>query len=150
MSLVYAYRSNHCRSTPRPGPALERGRISFVWGCRMCARKGGRVRQLGGGICPVRQFAHLDAECIAMCLPVCVAGGVLAAAVVSWYGALRERGAWFWASASGLALLTGAVGATCAGYQGVVAVAVGYAAGFAGAFLVVRLRRVGRTNDKPD
>jgi hypothetical protein len=98
-----------------------------------------------------RHLGHMctDAECIAMCLPVCLAGGVLAAAVVSWYGGQRERSAWFWAWASGLALLTGAVGATCAGYQGVVAVAVGYAVGFAGAFLVVRLRRVGRTTDKP-
>jgi len=96
-----------------------------------------------------RHLGHActDAECIAMCLPVCVVGGVLAAAVVSWYGALRARSGWFWATASGLALLTAAVGATCAGYQGVLAVAVGYAIGFAGAFLVVRLRRL--TSDKP-
>lgn len=97
-----------------------------------------------------RHLGHLctDAECIAMCLPVCVAGGVLAAAVVSWYGALRQRSAWFWISASGLALLTGAVGATCAGYEGALAVAAGYALGFGGAFLFTRLRRIGRATDK--
>jgi hypothetical protein len=97
-----------------------------------------------------RHLGHLctDAECIAMCLPVCVAGGVLAAAVVSWYGALRQRSAWFWISASGLALLTGAVGATCAGYEGALAVAAGYALGFVGAFLFTRLRRAGRAADK--
>jgi len=99
-----------------------------------------------------RHWGHMcsDAECIAMCLPVCVVGGVLAACVVSWYGALRERSARFWASASGLALLTGAVGATCAGYPGVLAVTAGYAVGFAAASFIVRLRRGGRRTDKPD
>jgi hypothetical protein len=93
-----------------------------------------------GGMCT-------DAECIAMCFPACVVGGVLAAGVVSWYGALRVRTGWFWAYASGIALLTGAVGATCAGYRGVLGVAAGYALGLAFGFIFMRLRRSGRTTD---
>jgi len=54
-----------------------------------------------------------------------------------------------WAAASGLALLTGAIGVTCAGYQGVLAVAAGCVLGFAGAFLFLRLRRLGHTKHKP-
>ncbi|HEY0466728.1 MAG TPA: hypothetical protein VGC79_21120 [Polyangiaceae bacterium] len=90
-----------------------------------------------------------EAECIAMCLPACAAGGVLAAGIVSWYGALRKRSAWFWTSASSLALLTGAVGATCAGLSGVLAVAAGYSLGFASGFVFKRLRRVsGATHER--
>lgn len=93
-----------------------------------------------------RQLGHLctDAECIAMCLPACAAGGVLAGGVVSWYGALRARTFWFWFSASGVALLTAAVGATCAGYRGVLAVAAGYALGLAFGLGFKRLRRPAR------
>jgi len=98
-----------------------------------------------------RHLGHLctDAECIAMCLPACAAGGVLAGGVVSWYGALRARTAWFWVCASGMALLTAAVGATCAGYRGVFAVAAGYALGLAGGVVLSHVRRSNRTSNGP-
>ena len=98
-----------------------------------------------------RHLGHMctDAECIAMCLPACAAGGVLAGGVVSWYGALRARSAWFWVSASVVALLTAAVGATCAGYRGVLAVVAGYALSLAGGLVFLRLRRSGRTSSGP-
>ena len=94
-----------------------------------------------------RQWGHVctDAECIEMCLPVCVVGGVLAGFIVNWYGALRGRTIWFWVYASSMTLVTAAVGATCAGYRGVLGVAAGYAGGLAGGFVFVRLRRSWRT-----
>jgi hypothetical protein len=90
-----------------------------------------------------RSWGHVctDAECIALCLPYCVLGGLLAGGVVSWYGARRARSAWFWLFASGMALLTGAIGASCAGYVGVLSVVAGYALGFAIGFTATRLRR---------
>lgn len=146
---------------PHPHVMLAVGAGVFVLGAALLwyGRDPARavLPGLAAGFLPLclalctRHLGHMctDAECIAMCLPVCVTGGVLAAGVVGWYGALRERSAWFWVSASGLALLTGAVGATCAGYSGVLAVAAGYALGFAGTFLFKRLRRMGRTANKP-
>lgn len=97
-----------------------------------------------------RHLGHMctDAECIAMCLPACAAGGVLAGGVVCWYGALRARTVWFWFSASGVALLTAAVGATCAGYRGVLAVVAGYALGLALGLGFERRRRSTRTSDR--
>jgi len=96
-----------------------------------------------------RHLGHMctDAECIAMCLPACAAGGVLAGAVVSWYGASRARTVWFWVAASGVALLTAAVGASCAGYRGVLAVVAGYALGLAFGLGFERLRRSGPSDD---
>jgi len=93
--------------------------------------------------------ACTEDECMSMCLPVCAAGGVLAGLVVSWYGALRGRTVWFWVSASGMTLLTGAVGATCAGYRGVLAVAAGYGLGLAAGFVFARLLRSGQTQQGP-
>jgi hypothetical protein len=94
-----------------------------------------------------RHWGHActDAECIERCLPICAAGGVLAGLVVNAYGALRGRSVWFWVSASSMALLTGAVGATCAGYQGVLGVAAGYAVGLAAGLVFRRLRRFWHT-----
>ena len=146
---------------PHPHVMLALGAGVFVLGATLLwyGREPARavLPGLAAGFLPLclalctRHLGHLctDAECIEMCLPVCVAGGVLAAGVVSWYGTLRARSTWFWASASGLALLTGAVGASCAGYRGVLAVALGYAFGFTGAFVLVRLRRARRTTDEP-
>ena len=98
-----------------------------------------------------RHWDHMctDTECMAMCLPVCAAGGVLAGLILSWYGGLRGRTVWFWVCASSMTLLTGAVGATCAGYQGVLGVAAGYGVGLAAGFVFARLRRSGQTPDGP-
>ena len=96
-----------------------------------------------------RHWGHMctDVECMVMCLPVCAVGGVLAGLGVSWYGALRRRTIWFWLTASTMTLLTGAVGATCAGYPGVLGVASGYAVGIAAGFAFARLRRPRQTRD---
>ncbi|MEO6603381.1 MAG: hypothetical protein ABIQ16_26085 [Polyangiaceae bacterium] len=146
---------------PHPHVMLALGAGVFVLGATLLwyGREPARAVLPGfaAGFLPLclalctRHLGHLcsDAECVEMCLPVCVAGGVLAAGVVSWYGTLRARRTRFWASASGVALLTGAVGASCAGYRGVLAVALGYAFGFTGAFVLMRLCRARRTTDGP-
>ncbi|HWL84231.1 MAG TPA: hypothetical protein VNO21_00330 [Polyangiaceae bacterium] len=67
--------------------------------------------------------------CMMLCVPACTAGGVIAGLAVSSIANARHRGVWFWVSASGIALLTGAMGCACPGYLGVVGLAVGYGAG---------------------
>jgi len=68
--------------------------------------------------------------CSTLCLPACVVGGVASGLVVAAVGHRRQAGPAFWLSASGLALLTGAMGCTCVGYSGVVGLVAGYTLGF--------------------
>jgi hypothetical protein len=69
------------------------------------------------------------AECFRLCVPACALGGVVAGLAVAAVGHRRRRGAGFWVSASGIALLTGAMGCACVGYAGVVGMMMGYGAG---------------------
>jgi hypothetical protein len=68
-------------------------------------------------------------QCSTFCVPACALGGVVAGLAVASVGNQRRAGVWFWVSASGLALLTGAMGCACVGYSGVLGLAVGFAAG---------------------
>jgi len=149
------------RLHPHPHVMLVVGASAFALGAALLwfGREPARAVLPGlvAGLLPLwlalcsRHLGHVctDTECMSMCLPVCAAGGVLAGLVVSWYGALRGRKVWFWVSASGMTLLTGAVGATCAGYQGVLTVAAGYGLGLAAGFIVARLRRSRQPPDGP-
>lgn len=67
--------------------------------------------------------------CTSLCVPACILGGVVAGLAVASVGNQRRAGIWFWLSASGLALLTGAMGCACVGYSGVVGLGIGFAAG---------------------
>jgi len=67
--------------------------------------------------------------CTSLCVPACTLGGVLAGLVVARVGHGRRAGAWYWLSASGLALLTGAMGCSCIGYSGVFGLGAGFALG---------------------
>jgi hypothetical protein len=67
--------------------------------------------------------------CSTLCLPACALGGVVAGFAVASVGNKRRAGVWFWCSAAGLALLTGAMGCACIGYSGVLGLGVGFAAG---------------------
>jgi hypothetical protein len=62
-------------------------------------------------------------------MPACILGGAVSGLLVAGVGHRRGAGSAFWLSASGLALLTGAMGCTCIGYSGVVGLALGYAVG---------------------
>ena len=73
---------------------------------------------------------HCDADaCTSFCVPACAAGGLLAGLAVATVGNRRRAGAVYWLPASGLALLTGAMGCSCVGHAGIAGLAVGYAAG---------------------
>ncbi|QDE92731.1 hypothetical protein BHS06_29210 [Myxococcus xanthus] len=69
------------------------------------------------------------ANCSYLCIPACVLGGVVAGMAVSGVSLQRRAGPWFWVSASGLALLTGAMGCACMGASGVVGLGMGFGAG---------------------
>lgn len=67
--------------------------------------------------------------CSTWCVPACAFGGVVAGLAVAWMGNQRHAGPLFWVSASGLALLIGAMGCSCVGYSGVVGLGLGFVAG---------------------
>jgi hypothetical protein len=69
--------------------------------------------------------------CSTLCLPACIVGGVVSGLLVASVGHRRGAGTTFWLSASGLALLTGAMGCTCIGHSGVVGLALGFVLGSA-------------------
>lgn len=77
--------------------------------------------------------------CSSLCVPACTLGGVVAGLVVARVGHTRRAGAWYWLSASSLALLTGAMGCSCVGYSGI----AGLGAGFIVGLVPVLARRVG-------
>lgn len=67
--------------------------------------------------------------CSTLCVPACVLGGVVAGIAIASVGNQRRAGVGFWLSASGLALLTGAMGCACLGYSGIAGLAIGLGAG---------------------
>lgn len=69
--------------------------------------------------------------CLTLCVPACTTGGVIAGIIVASIGRQKRAGPIFWVSASGLTLLTGAIGCACIGYSGVVGLAVGFGVGIA-------------------
>lgn len=75
------------------------------------------------------QMGHLctGEVCMSWCLPACVAGGTLSGVLVSFLGLKQQRGAAYWLTASGVTLLTGALGCSCIGYAGIAGLAVGFA-----------------------
>jgi hypothetical protein len=65
-------------------------------------------------------------RCMSWCLPACVGGGVLAGGLVSFVGFRQGRGVGYFASASSVALLTGALGCSCIGYAGIGGLVLGF------------------------
>lgn len=76
-------------------------------------------------------FVHVCGPlgCSSLCVPACSLGGTLAGLGVARVGHRRRAGPAFWLSASGLALLTGAMGCACIGYSGLVGLGLGFGAG---------------------
>jgi hypothetical protein len=85
---------------------------------------------------------HCDAHaCTSFCVPACAAGGLLAGLGVAAVGNQRRAGAAYWLPASGLALLTGAMGCSCVGHAGIAGLAIGYGAGVVSELVRRRLMR---------
>ncbi len=68
-------------------------------------------------------------SCMSWCVPACTAGGLAAGMAVAMYGLRRKHGLGFWFGASGITLLTGAMGCSCVGYSGVMGMMVGFGVG---------------------
>jgi hypothetical protein len=75
--------------------------------------------RVGGHVCT-------PGGCVALCLPACTAGGIVAAVLVARGAARRKAGPLFWLTASAMTVATGALGCSCAGFAG----ASGMLAGF--------------------
>jgi hypothetical protein len=80
-------------------------------------------------LCATHFHACGPEGCSTYCLPACICGGVVAGLAVAAVGHRRRAGLLYWLSASGLCLLTGAMGCSCVGYAGVVGLGVGFAGG---------------------
>lgn len=67
--------------------------------------------------------------CMMLCVPACTVGGLVAGLTVAAVGLARGGSVAFWLSASGMALLTGAMGCSCVGATGVVGLGLGFLLG---------------------
>ncbi|WP_437281253.1 hypothetical protein WME90_12035 [Sorangium sp. So ce375] len=106
-----------------------------------------RGQQLGRGVLPgvaaglvpfatahaARIYGHLCTPegCVSICVPACLAGGVAAGVLLSRALRRSERLGASWASACGVAALTGALGCACVGFGGVIALTAGLLTGTA-------------------
>lgn len=124
-----------------PGWPLAFGALMFVYGAVLLwyGRELKRAVLPGvlAGLVPltlalcamhVGHFCTGD-RCMMVCLPACAAGGLIAGLAVAMIGHRGKHGVGFWASASGITLLTGSMGCACIGVAGVIGLAAGFAVG---------------------
>jgi len=126
-----------------PHPAAPLGFGALMFGLGVAFLSYGRdvkravLPGLFAGIVPLaftlcaRSIDHVcsGSDCMMLCLPACIAGGLIAGLAVAMVGHRGKHRAGFWLSASGLALLTGAMGCMCIGYSGLAGLVLGYASG---------------------
>jgi hypothetical protein len=132
--------------TKRPGSAAVFGAAMFAAGV-LLLWYGRDLRRavlpgLALGVLPlvltlcVNHFHHCSGGvCVSWCVPACSAGGLAAGIGVAIVGHRTRRSLGYWAGASALTLLTGAMGCSCVGYSGIVGLVAGYAVGLAPALL---------------
>jgi hypothetical protein len=87
------------------------------------------VVPLAMALCASRIHPCTGDGCMMVCVPACFTGGVVAGLAIGNVAGRSRAGATFWMLASGLALMTGAIGCACAGYSGIAGLAIGYGAG---------------------
>jgi hypothetical protein len=68
-------------------------------------------------------------ECMSLCVPACVAGGIVAGLTVAYFGYRGKHGLGYWSASSAIALLTGAMGCACIGFAGLFGLGAGYLVG---------------------
>lgn len=95
-------------------------------------------------LCANRMHTCGPDGCTSLCMPACALGGIVAGLFVAIVGNRRKAGALFWLSASGLALLTGAMGCSCAEYAGLAGLGAGFTVG-----VMPGLIRRALTNNNP-
>ena len=124
----------------RPSSAVMFGGMLFVSGAFLLWRGQTMHRAvlpgLLAGVIPLtfaimanRGHACAGGHCSTWCLPACIAGGVVAGLAVSWFANRRGLDWRFFAGATAVSLLTGAMGCSCIGYAGVIGLGAGFAAG---------------------
>ena len=124
----------------RPSSAVMFGSMLFVSGAFLLWRGQTMHRAvlpgLLAGIIPLtfalmanRGHACAGGHCSTWCLPACITGGVVAGLAVSWFATKRGLDWSFFAGATAVSLLTGAMGCSCIGYSGVIGLGVGFLAG---------------------
>jgi hypothetical protein len=79
--------------------------------------------------------------CLAFCVPACFAGGLVAGVAVDFVGLRSANKLGFWVAASGVGLLTGAMGCVCAGALGLAGLVAGFAISTVPGMMVVAMRR---------
>jgi hypothetical protein len=106
-------------------PGLAAGLVPLVFG--LCAKHVGHV--------------CMGDACMALCVPACFAGGFVAGIVIDFVGLRGAKQVGFWVAASGVGLLTGAMGCVCAGALGLAGMLVGFAVSAAPGVAAALLRR---------
>lgn len=122
----------------RPSSALGFGATMFVLGVALLwygrePRRGVLPGLLAGSLplaltlCATR-VGHVCGgdHCVSLCIPACTIGGLSAGVLVARTLYRKRRRPLAWLAASGIALLTGAMGCTCVGYAGVAGLVLGY------------------------
>lgn len=134
MVALVALFTHRLTSTLWPGVALVAAGAVMLWYGRDPQRAV--LPGVAAGLVPLVLAIQANAMhscaagvCSSLCVPACAVGGVVAGLVVAGVGARLRAGAWFWVSASSLALLTGAMGCACAGYAGIVGLGIGFGGG---------------------
>lgn len=80
-------------------------------------------------LCANHMHGCSQGVCMSWCVPACAIGGLGAGVGIAVIGHRARRSIGYWAGASALVLLTGAMGCSCAGYAGVVGLVAGFAFG---------------------
>ncbi len=137
--------AKHPTSTLAFGAAMFAAGVTALWYGRSLKRAV--LPGFGLGLVPLalalcaNQFGHacMGDGCMTLCVPACAAGGLVAGIGMGVIGHRQRQGAGYWAAASLIALLTGAMGCTCVGYAGVVGLAVAFGLGILPAVVRARL-----------
>ena len=93
------------------------------------------------GLCARYVHSCMGPGCLAFCVPACFAGGVVAGVVVDFVGLRSSNKIGFWVAASGVGLLTGAMGCVCAGALGLAGLWVGFTLSAVPGMVAAILRR---------
>lgn len=93
------------------------------------------------GLCAKYVHTCSGAGCLSFCVPACFAGGLVAGVVVDFVGLRSANKLGFWVAASGIGLLTGAMGCVCAGALGLAGLVVGFAIAAAPGVIAAAMRR---------
>jgi hypothetical protein len=124
------------------GVALVATVVAVVWRGGFVALAG--ASGLKAGVVPLafahaaKLFGHVctPAGCTTLCVPACATGGVIAGALVEWWARQSPRPNVTRGLGAAVALVTGALGCSCVGYAGVLALLVGLGVSMVGGRMV--------------